>query len=413
MAETSDWNQEDRLYMKMALELAAEGRGKTLPNPMVGAVVVKNGEVVGRGFHPGAGSPHAEVFALREGGDRCGGATLYLTLEPCCYFGRTPPCTNLIVEHGIARLVCAVPDPNPRVDGKGVQQLEEAGIAVEIGLMGAAARILNEVYFKNVTRHLPFVTLKIACTLDGKIADRHYNARWITGKPSQVEVHRIRAEKGGVLIGINTVLQDDPELTVRHVKGENPCRIVLDTHLRIPPDAKVVTENKDRRTVICTAGEPLPGKAASGQARLRRNTLRDNTLKEAVSGNEAVEKEKFLAGKGVEIWGFPTGPDGKIDLVRILKKCYTEKIYDLLVEGGKGIFTSFIRGRAADRLIFVMAPKVMGEEHLSGVGSLGIDTVEECLSMENIRFRQIGEDIWIEGDPLYTGGTFEGSSPAV
>jgi diaminohydroxyphosphoribosylaminopyrimidine deaminase/5-amino-6-(5-phosphoribosylamino)uracil reductase len=366
-----DWNKEDSTFMKLAFRLALKGRGRTLPNPMVGAVVAANGKVVGRGYHPEVGAPHAEVFALREADERSKNATLYVNLEPCCVHGRTPPCTDAIIAHGIGRVVCATRDPNPRIDGRSIGILEQNGIRCDCGLLEEEGRILNEVYFKNVLSHLPFVTLKIASTLDGKIADRTFSSRWITGARSRKEVHRIRSYHRGILVGINTVLKDDPRLTVRRVKGDNPFRLILDPDLLISQEKKLVRYNSDGKTIVCTTED------------------------------SSTEQSRSLTSSGVILWRFPADVRGKIDLEEVLKKCYDAAIYSLLVEGGGATFASFLGEGCVDRVIFVFAPKILGAQHIPSVGDIGIDTLSECLRLTNTKTRRIGEDTWIEGLPLF------------
>ncbi|MCK4391312.1 bifunctional diaminohydroxyphosphoribosylaminopyrimidine deaminase/5-amino-6-(5-phosphoribosylamino)uracil reductase RibD, partial [Candidatus Bipolaricaulota bacterium] len=218
----------DERFMEIALELARRGEGWVNPNPITGAVVVKNGVIIGRGYHKAFGGPHAEVFALKEAGENTRGATLYVTLEPCCHHGKTPPCTRLIVDAGIKRAVIACRDPNPLVNGQGIGHLHEAGIEVTEGVLEERAKRANEIFFKFITTHLPFVQLKLAMSLDGKIATRTRDSKWITGEASRREAHRLRRKFASVLVGLKTVIVDDPRLTVRHVLGKDPIRIVLD-----------------------------------------------------------------------------------------------------------------------------------------------------------------------------------------
>jgi len=251
-------NAVDRGFMERALALAARGRGMVSPNPMVGAVVVNGGAVVGEGWHRKAGGPHAEVFAFREAGERAKGATLYVTLEPCCHHGKTPPCTDLVIGSGIARVVTAMRDDNPLVCGKGCAQLAAAGIAVEVGLMEKEARRLNESFLTFIRTGRPFVTVKLASTLDGFIADSAGKSAWITGPEARKLVHRWRAWSDAVLVGAGTVLADDPRLTVRDAEGSDPLRVVVDSHLRTPPGAKVVG---DGTVIIAATDEADEGKA--------------------------------------------------------------------------------------------------------------------------------------------------------
>src|SRR5713101_7842228 len=242
---------DDVRFMRRALRLAARATGRTSPNPMVGAVVVWNGEIVGEGFHKAAGEPHAEVNALRAAGDRARGATLYTTLEPCAHTGRTPPCVNAIRGAGIARVVSAMRDPDPRTDGKGFRALRAAEIDVAIGTLEDEATRLNEGFISRTTRGRPFVLVKLATTLDGRVAVK--GRRYLSGKAAQREVHKLRGRYDAVLVGSGTVLADDPALTVREVKGRDPLRVVIDTDARTPPAAKVVRTKDPQRTVIFVA----------------------------------------------------------------------------------------------------------------------------------------------------------------
>ena len=239
----------DEHYMSLALSLAGKGRGTTSPNPMVGAVVVKDGTVAGQGYHKRAGEDHAEVIALREAGETARGATIYVTLEPCCHNGMTPPCTEAIQKSGIRRVVAAMRDENPIVNGKGIARLQERNIETTVGVLEDNARKLNEVYLKYIKNGIPFITLKMAITLDGRIADPSGTSRWITGSETRHRVHRLRAWSDAVMVGIGTVLADDPALTVRDVEGSDPLRVIVDSHLNTPLDAKVIG---DKNVIIAT-----------------------------------------------------------------------------------------------------------------------------------------------------------------
>src|SRR5512143_342746 len=246
----------DEKYMRMALRLAARAKGRTSPNPMVGAVVVKNGKVVATGYHHRAGEPHAEAIALRKAGRQAKGATLYVTLEPCSHTDkRTPPCTPLVMQSGVKRVVIGMIDPNPRVSGGGVKTLGKAGLEVVTGVLETGAKKLNEAFIKHISSGMPFVTLKIAQTLDGKVATATGESKWITGELARQEGHRLRDTNDAILVGINTVLKDNPSLTARVPGGRDPLRVIVDSRLRIPADARVITQKSSVGTVVAALAD--------------------------------------------------------------------------------------------------------------------------------------------------------------
>ncbi|RKY57306.1 MAG: bifunctional diaminohydroxyphosphoribosylaminopyrimidine deaminase/5-amino-6-(5-phosphoribosylamino)uracil reductase RibD [Candidatus Latescibacterota bacterium] len=354
---------EDRKFMKLALRLARKGLGSTHPNPMVGALVVRDGKVVGRGWHRRPGEPHAEVVALREAGDSARGATMYVTLEPCVHYGRTPPCVDRILEAGVSRVICATVDPNPLVDGRGIGKLRDAGVEVEVGVLEDEAKELNRAYFKYITTGRPFVTLKWAQTLDGRIATSSGDSRWITGEGARKHAHRLRAEADAVVVGVGTVLADDPQLTVRLTKGRDPLRVVLDSELRTPPTAKVLSGG---RAVLATTERASP------------------------------ERRKVLEEAGAEVWVLPER-DGRVDLEALLAKLAGEGRISVLVEGGREVLTSFLRRGMCDRIVIFLAPKLLGEG-IDALGDLGIDRISDALSLRILRTRRFGEDICLEAD---------------
>ena len=354
--------KDDQKWMRLALKLARKGIGKTSPNPNVGAVVVKNGRLIGKGYHKKFGGPHAEVFALQEAGEAARGASLYVTLEPCFHFGKTPPCVDLIIARGLKRVVIATPDPNPLVNGKSIQKLKKSGIDVTVGIEQEKAQQLNEAFFKFMQIGLPFVTLKIAQTLDGKIATPAGDSRWVTCEASRKLVHRWRAQTDAVLVGIGTVLQDDPELSVRLVKGRNPKRVILDPNLIIPPGAKVLSSTSLSETLVVTA-------------------------------NENAEKIRLLKNKGATVVFLEKNADGLFDLSQLLKRLVEHKIISVLVEGGSGIFSSFLKQKAFDRLFVFQAPKIAG----AGLGPFDGITFQEMREAIPLKFqkqRRVGED-WV------------------
>ena len=304
-------------WMRRALALAARGWGRTSPNPMVGAVLVKGRAVVGEGYHRQLGGPHAEVWALREARARAKGATLYVTLEPCCHQGRTPPCTEALIAAGLRRVVAACLDPNPHVDGRGVRRLRQAGIAVQVGLLAQEARRLNAAYFKHTTTGLPLLSLKTAMSLDGKIATAAGESKWITGQPARAAAHRLRAGHDAVMVGVNTILADDPQLTVRSAQGRTPLRVVVDSRARTPPTARLLTADKTPPVIAVTRQAPA--------ARRRR-------LEEA----------------GAEVWLLPS-KGGRVDLKALIRRLGKAGIQSLLVEGGGTLAASALEEGLVER----------------------------------------------------------------
>ncbi len=353
----------NKLFMKRALALAA--RGRTSPNPMVGAVVVRGGKIVGEGYHPKAGELHAEVFALNQAGKLAKGADLYVSLEPCCHYGRTPPCTKAIIESGVRRVFAAMTDPNSLVCGKGIECLREAGIEVDIGLLGAEARKLNRAYVKRITSGQPFVLWKAAMTLDGKIAARTGDSRWITGERARKEVHRLRARFDAILVGIGTVLADDPELTVRGITGAvNPLRVIVDGNARIPPTAKAL--NSDAATVIVT----------------RRDAPEDRL--------------DALWSAGVRVLGV-RDVDGRIDLKYLMNELANMGVNSVLLEGGGELAASMIEAGLVDEGMIFIAPKIVGgREAKTPVEGTGIELMSQALGVSRPRARRFGDDIALE-----------------
>ncbi|TYO97393.1 diaminohydroxyphosphoribosylaminopyrimidine deaminase [Desulfallas thermosapovorans DSM 6562] len=369
-AGEGEWlNAGDQHYMQLALELAARAMGRTNPNPMVGAVVVKDGRVVGRGYHARAGTPHAEIHALREAGELAAGSVLYVTLEPCCHHGRTGPCTDAIIKARVGRVVLAMTDPNPLVAGRGAQRLQEAGIQVTCGVLEEDARRLNEVFIKYITTRLPFVALKTAMSLDGKIATTSGESQWITGQPAREYVHRLRNIYDAILVGVGTVMADDPSLTTRLPEGggKDPVRIVLDSKARTPVTARVITQASPAPTIIVTAP------------------------------NAPVENLFRLKEAGARVIEIPGG-EGGIDLAALLKELGRREITSLLVEGGAGVNGSFIAGNLVDKVYWFVAPKLIGGAGAPGpVGGPGIAALRDAISLKDIKLNRYGEDICIEG----------------
>lgn len=352
--------------MRLALELARAGEGRTRPNPIVGAVVVKDGKIIGRGYHRRFGGPHAEVFALEEAGESARGATIYVTLEPCSHYGKTPPCADRIIATGISRAVIACRDPNPLVNGQGIGKLRAAGIAVTEGVLEKEAIRANEIFFKFIRTGIPFVQLKLAVSLDGKIATKSGDSKWITDEESRIEVHRLRRRFASVLVGANTVIVDNPRLTVRHVEGPNPVRIVLDGRGRVPLDARIFFE--EGRAIVATAAM-------------------------------SEEKEKALRELGVEVWRL-TGGEDKVNLQALLARLGKENLDSLLVEGGGETAAAFIESGLVDKVSFFIAPLIIGgRDAIPAVGGEGAASVTAALKLKDVMIAQFGEDLLVSGYP--------------
>jgi diaminohydroxyphosphoribosylaminopyrimidine deaminase/5-amino-6-(5-phosphoribosylamino)uracil reductase len=355
--------------MARAIELASSARGRTSPNPMVGAVLVRGDAIVGEGFHARAGESHAETIALAQAGTAAGGADLYVNLEPCSHHGRTPPCADAIVQAGVARVFTAMRDPNPKVDGRGIARLRAAGVKVQVGLLGEEAARLNEIYCTNVTTGLPQVTLKIGMSLDGKTATRTGEARWITGEASRTRVHEMRDAVDAVLVGIGTILADDPELTTRlaGVEGRHPDRVVIDSHLRIPSRSRVLAHRNRGRTIL-------------------------------IAGPHAAESRvRELRELGAEVI-VVAGGERRVDLRLVLERLFALGITSVLIEGGSEIAASSLEAGIVDKLIFFIAPLLIGGREAPGViGGRGVGPLAEASRLRNVRWETVGEDIMIEG----------------
>ncbi|MCJ7498249.1 MAG: bifunctional diaminohydroxyphosphoribosylaminopyrimidine deaminase/5-amino-6-(5-phosphoribosylamino)uracil reductase RibD [candidate division Zixibacteria bacterium] len=349
--------------MQLALRLARKGEGKVSPNPLVGAVIVKDGKIVGSGYHKRFGEPHAEINALNEAGEKAGGGTLYVNLEPHSFMGKTPPCTEAIIKAGIKKVLCSIIDPNPQVNGEGVKKLKSSGIQVEVGLLSQEAERLNEVYLKYITTRIPFVILKVAQTLDGKIATLNGDSKWITSETSREFVHKLRSRVDAVLVGSKTVIRDNPELTIHKIKGENPKRIILTTSGQLPPDSRILKNNKDNKTIVVTS----------------KFTSR-------------------LKSYPAEIWEVKRDRDGEIELKEFLRKASQEGIVSILVEGGKEIFTSFIRNKLVDKVYYFLAPKILGKG-LETFGDLGVNRIKDSLNLKDVEIKRFSDDLLLIGYP--------------
>jgi len=358
--------------MKMALDLAAKGLGYTSPNPMVGAVIVKDNKVVGKGFHQAAGKAHAEVNAIDDAGISADGATLYVTLEPCNHTGRTPPCTEKILAAGISRVVVAMEDPNPGVRGGGIAYLTSRGVNVTVGVCENEARQLNEIFIKYSKTKRPFAIIKCAATLDGRIATRTGDSRWVTGEASRNFVHQLRHAVDAIMVGIDTVVRDDPSLTTRlnkdlPDKGRDPVRVVLDTRLRIPKAAKLLRLDSDSDTLIITGPD--------------------------VSGDQKAGIEK----QGAKVIEAPV-KDGMIDLGGLMDNLGALGLTSLLIEGGSRVIASALAAGIADKIIFFYAPKILGgDDGVPICQGPGPALMDQSIPVKDVQVRRFGDDIMVEG----------------
>ena len=354
--------------MNQALELAGQGEGRTRPNPAVGAVIVKDGVVVGRGFHPKAGQPHAEIFALREAGNRARQADMYVTLEPCSHHGRTGPCADAIIEAGLSRVYIGTTDPNPLVAGAGIRRLREAGIQVFCGILENLCQRIIAPFAKHIRTGLPYVVLKSAMTLDGKTATACGDSQWVSNSVSRLEVHRLRDRIDGIMVGIGTVLRDNPQLTTRLPEdGRDPERIVVDSRLRIPEDAAILHLNSAARTFIATTDQA------------------------------PADKIDRLRAIGVEVLVLPA-ISGRVDLHALLAMLGKRGLQSILLEGGAELNGAFWRAGLVDRLMMFVAPKIVGGEGKGVFAGVGIATMAEATVLQDVRVRQFGDDTLIEGE---------------
>ena len=359
---------EDERWMELALRLAEAARGQTSPNPLVGAVVVKDGQLLGSGAHLKAGGPHAEVHALEQAGESAEGSTLYVTLEPCNHYGRTPPCTERAISSGVKRVVVGSIDPDPLVSGKGVQRLQEAGLSVKTGVLADRCTQLNETYFHHRRTGLPFITLKAAVTLDGKTATSDGDSRWVTGEEAREEVHRLRHQYDAVLIGSGTALHDRPQLTVRLPGGgKNPLRVVVDSKLRVPLDSPLADVESAPTWVFCT-DEAAPG------------------------------REEALTARGVRV--FRTGAGPRVRLERVFRRLGQEGIVSVLTESGGELNASLLREGWVNKVMFFIAPKILGgRDSLTAVGGASADYMKNALSLKDVSVDILGRDILVTGIP--------------
>ncbi len=356
----------DEFYMERALKLARRGEAWVSPNPMVGAVIVKRGRIIGEGYHQKFGGNHAEINAINHASELTKGATIYINLEPCTHYGKTPPCIESVIAAKPRRVVIGTPDANPVVAGKGIETLKRHGISTTVGILEESCRELNERFFKFMRTGIPFVTLKFAQSIDGRIATASGHSRWISSGQSLKFAHALRSHHDAVLVGSGTLSKDDPELTVRLVRGRSPLRIVVDSHLRISLDARILKDQNKAGTIIAT------------------------------TNNADRDKRARLTELGIEVLIVDTGKDRRVDLVRLLMELGKRNISSVLVEGGAAIITSMLSEQLPDRVVIIIAPKIVGKG-LEAIGDLGIKSINESLKIAYRKVRRLGDDLVIDG----------------
>ena len=365
--KNGDFLSYDEKYMRLAMQLAGNAIGRTSPNPLVGAVIVKDNRVVGCGWHRKAGTPHAEVHALNQAGELAQGADVYVTLEPCAHYGKTPPCAKALVEAKVKNVYGGLLDVNPKVAGKGFKILEDAGIHVEYGFLQDELRKQNEVFFKWIEHKKPFVVLKAAMTLDGKIATATGQSKWITNETSRAYGYKLRDIYDGIMVGINTVIEDNPMLTARVDGGKNPIRIVVDSSLKIDINANVV-QDKSAKTIVATT--------------------------------DKADKDKILKlqAQDVDVIVVDKDENDKVDIEKLLDILGQQNICSILVEGGATLSGSFVAKKLVDKVYFFIAPKIVGgKEAKTPVAGTGILNLQEALALKDIQIEKLEEDVLIIG----------------
>ena len=348
-------------YMDLTIKLAEKGKGLTSPNPMVGCIIVKRGRIVGKGWHKKAGTEHAEVLALNDAGKKAINSTMYVNLEPCSHWGRTPPCTERIVEAGVREVIIGMEDPNPLVDG--FRELKFRGLKTKIGILEKEAKKLNEAYLRYIRTKRPFVLIKVAMSVDGRIATKTGDSKYITSKEARTYVHQLRSEVDAVMVGLNTVLRDNPELTPRLVKGKDPMKIVVDSNLKIPKNCNLI-KNPAKLIIAVTS------KAKKGDIRKMQQ-------------------------KGVTII-LAKSKMGMVDLQDLMKQLGKHEITSVMIEGGSELNSSAIKDRVVDKILIFTAPKIIGNG-LGAIGNLGVNTIDKAINLKNPVAKKIGKDILIEG----------------
>lgn len=365
--KNGDFLSYDEKYMRLAMQLAGNAIGRTSPNPLVGAVIVKDNRVVGCGWHRKAGTPHAEVHALNQAGELAQGADVYVTLEPCAHYGKTPPCAKALVEAKVKNVYGGLLDVNPKVAGKGFKILEDAGIHVEYGFLQDELRKQNEVFFKWIEHKKPFIVLKAAMTLDGKIATATGQSKWITNETSRAYGYKLRDIYDGIMVGINTVIEDNPMLTARVDGGKNPIRIVVDSSLKIDINANVV-QDKSAKTIVATT--------------------------------DKADKDKILKlqAQDIDVIVVDKDENDKVDIEKLLDILGQQNICSILVEGGATLSGSFVAKKLVDKVYFFIAPKIVGgKEAKTPVAGTGILNLQEALTLKDIKIEKLEEDILIIG----------------
>lgn len=352
--------------MKLALELAEKGIGKVNPNPLVGAIIVKEGKIIGQGYHEKYGGAHAEVNAFRNLTECAEGGTLYVNLEPCCHYGKTPPCVESIIKNKISKVVVGTLDPNPLISGKGIKRLKESGIEVTVGVLEEECKKLNEVFIKYIVYKKPFVVLKTAMSLDGKIATSKGESKWISSEESRKNAHLLRNSLSAIMVGVNTVIKDNSRLTCRIPNGRNPIRIILDSKLRVPIDSKVVTD-KESETIVCTT--------------------------EKCSEKKFIELEKL----GVKVLKVKE-KDNRIDMKNLMETIGELKIDSILLEGGGEVNFSALESGIVDKVQIYIAPNIIGgRDSKTPVEGIGIDKLKDSFNVTNLSTKFIKNDLFIEG----------------
>jgi diaminohydroxyphosphoribosylaminopyrimidine deaminase/5-amino-6-(5-phosphoribosylamino)uracil reductase len=355
----------DEKYLRQAIQLALKAEGKTSPNPLVGAVVVKSGKVVGRGYHQRAGQAHAEILALRQAGKKARQATLYLNLEPCCHFGRTPPCVDKIAESGIKKVVISMPDPNPLVSGKGIRFLRKKGVKVKVGVLKKEALNLNAVFIKYITQSMPFVSVKVAESLDGKIASKSGDSKWISSFAARQFSQKLRAKVDAILVGKNTLLNDNPRLTNR-LSGFQPYKVILDSRLEANPKAKIFLKHPEK--VIL-----------------------------ATTNLASMRKRKLFQRLGTQVY-LVKRKAGRVDLRDLMKKLAAREISHVLIEGGGETVASALKEKIVDRIFFFVAPKIIGGKSApTAVAGEGIARLSQAIKVRDLQCEQIGNDYLFTG----------------
>jgi len=348
--------------MDLTIKLAEKGRGLTSPNPMVGCIIVKRGRIVGKGFHKKAGMEHAEVLAIQDAGKKAMNSTMYVNLEPCSHWGRTPPCTERIVEAGVREVIIGMEDPNPLVDG--FRELKFRGLKTKIGILEKEAKNLNEAYIKYIRTKRPFVIIKVAMSADGRIATKTGDSKYITSREARAYVHQLRTEVDAVMVGLNTVLRDNPELTPRLVKGKDPMKIVVDSSLKIPKNCNLM-KNPSKLIIAVTNKAP----------------------------KSSIKK---MQQKGVTVISAKS-KKGMVDLQDLMKQLGKHEIVSVMIEGGSELNSSAIKDRVVDKILIFTAPKLIGNGH-GAIGNLGINKIDKAINLKNPVAKKIGNDILIEGD---------------